>query len=294
MKVISLCDGHSCAKVSLDRAEIPVTDYYASEVNIHSEAVSKCNHANMLRMGDVKGISYKKGELKTERGNFYVGDVDLLIAGWPCKKTSSSQAKWGKRGLYGESALLYDILKLRDAVKPKNFFFENVFSMGESLQEECSKLIGVKPLVVDAVSFAPVSRKRLFWTDIPVTELPGERKDGVTLKDIIEDGYVDRDVSYAIDANYGKGSSLDLYYKWCRRQIVFTDENKQSFRILTPTEAEVLMGLPKGYTEYGYYMNGFKQVAKTNRYKMIGDGWHIDAVSYLLKFLKTGKQNDTI
>lgn len=48
---------------------------------------------------------------------------------------------------------------------------------------------------------------------------PEDRK--IFLSDIIEDGFVDRQKSYCIDANYFKGGNIEQYYTKSRRQLVF-------------------------------------------------------------------------
>jgi len=72
--------------------------------------------------------------------------------------------------------------------------------------------------MINSQDFSAHHRKRLYWTNIPIA--PYEDK-GIVLSDIIEDGMVDRDKSYCIDANYFKGGSMKMYYEKSRRQLVF-------------------------------------------------------------------------
>jgi site-specific DNA-cytosine methylase len=46
------------------------------------------------------------------------------------------------------------------------------------------------------------------------------------------------------------------------------------YRKLTPLECERLQTLPDNYTE---------GVSKTQRYKMIGNGWTVDVITHILK-----------
>ena len=57
MKVISLFDGMSCARIALDRANIPVTEYYSSEIDKYAIQVSKANYPGIIQLGDVQDIS---------------------------------------------------------------------------------------------------------------------------------------------------------------------------------------------------------------------------------------------
>lgn len=50
-----------------------------------------------------------------------------------------------------------------------------------------------------------------------------------------------------------------------------------SIRRLTPVECERLQGVPDNYTD---------SVSDTQRYKMLGNGWQVDTIVHLLKFLK--------
>ena len=50
-----------------------------------------------------------------------------------------------------------------------------------------------------------------------------------------------------------------------------------TWRKLTPIECERLQTLPDNYTE---------GVSKTQRYKMIGNGWTVDVIAHILKGIK--------
>lgn len=74
MNVLSLFDGMSCGQIALNRAGIRYDNYYASEIDKHSIAVTQKNYPNTIQLGDVTKI--KSSVLPT---------VDLLIAGSPCQ-----------------------------------------------------------------------------------------------------------------------------------------------------------------------------------------------------------------
>ena len=50
-----------------------------------------------------------------------------------------------------------------------------------------------------------------------------------------------------------------------------------TIRMLTPMEAERVMGLPDNYTD------GFR---RNERYRMIGNGWSVETVKYILGHIK--------
>ena len=52
------------------------------------------------------------------------------------------------------------------------------------------------------------------------------------------------------------------------------------YRYPTRDEAEIMQTVPIGYTDC---------VAKTNRYKMLGNGWTVDVIAHIFSFLKGGE-----
>lgn len=123
INVLSLFDGMSAGRIALERAGIPVNQYYASEIDKHAIKVSKTNWTDVVHIGDVTKVSYKDGVLHTENGDFNVGSIDLVIGGSPCQSISNL----GKgEGLDGKSGLFWHFHRLISEVNPKNFILENV------------------------------------------------------------------------------------------------------------------------------------------------------------------------
>ena len=167
MIILSLFDGISCAYEALVRAGIPITKYYASEVDKYAIEVSKKRHPDIVHLGDVKGVK--------------AFPVDLLIGGSPCQDLSV--AKKGRQGLDGErSKLFFEYVRLLDECKPKYFILENVASMSDDSRNLISLVMGVEPIMIDASLVSAQSRKRYFWTNIP-TSIPEDK--GIKLKDIL-------------------------------------------------------------------------------------------------------------
>ncbi len=59
-----------------------------------------------------------------------------------------------------------------------------------------------------------------------------------------------------------------------------------SIRRLTEIECERLQGFPDNWTKYGIYNGETKEIAKTNRYKLIGNAVTVDIVELIAKKLK--------
>ena len=220
LKIVSLCDGMSCGALALDtwleQQELTWDDieYHAFEIDKYADAVSRYNYPLMYRHGDAR--NYKK---------FIGEDIFLLMGGFPCQPYSFSgkgKATEDERDL---SNLIFDALK---ELKPKYFLFENV-PMKKEHQDRISEGIGVEPTMINSQDFSAHHRKRLYWTNIKIDGWHDLNQD-VSLKDILEDGFVDRDKSHCIDANYFKGGSMKMYKEKSRRQLVFDTEKKKGCR----------------------------------------------------------------
>ena len=175
MKILSLFDGISCARVALERAGIPVEAYYASEIDKYAIQISQKNYPDIKQIGNVTDFDDDFRKIVTP--------IDLLIGGSPCQDLSI--AKKNRKGLSGErSGLFWEYVRILKEVKPKWFILENVNSMPKEAKELITKTLGVEPIMIDAALVSAQRRKRLFWTNIPNVTLPEDR--GILLKDILE------------------------------------------------------------------------------------------------------------
>ena len=232
--VLSLFDWMSCGRLALERADIPVASYYASEIDKYAIKVSENNRPDVIQVGDVREIRVKSdikatGIVRRPDGdtNVYVGDtgLDLLIGGSPCQWFSSA----GK-GLNFEdprSKLFFEYVRVLNEAKPRYFLLENVKMKKERQNTISEHLFGIQPVEIDSALVSAQRRKRLYrvwkrnedWSYSQVIVNQPEDK-GILLKDIIDYGIVDQDKSYCIDANYAKGGNLKSYARG-RRQLVF-------------------------------------------------------------------------
>ena len=316
MKILSLFDGISCARVSLERAGIPVEEYYASEIDKYAIQVSRKNYPDIIQMGSVIDISAQHSEQfdnskqrKHHLVAFLGNEIDILIGGSPCQDLSI--AKKDRKGLDGErSGLFWEYVRILNEVKPKYFILENVASMPKEAKELISKTLGVEPIMINASLVSAQNRKRLFWTNIPNVTLPQDK--GILLKDILEENVDDKynvpnyqtnwNSDKPIDENSPKyktlriGGDIPTIYQWRRsywREM--SEQNKcptltsamgigggnvpvlDKIRKLTPIECERLQGLPDNYTD---------GVSNTQRYKALGNAFNVDVVAHILSFIK--------
>ena len=217
MNVLSLFDGMSCGRLALERAGFPVTNYFASEIDKYAITVARANFPDTVHLGDVTGVKTKNQMLVIphEDGNGHQ-KIDLLIGGSPCQGFSFA----GRQLNFDDprSKLFFEFVRLLKALKPKYFLLENV-NMKKEYQDVISDLLGCKPVDINSNRVSAQNRRRLYWTNIPVKSLPENKH--VYLKDILEDGFTDREKSHCIDANYFKGGNLKSYFEKNRRQLVF-------------------------------------------------------------------------
>ena len=310
MNVLSLFDGISCARVALDRLNIPVEVYYASEIDKYAMQISAKNYPDIIQLGSVTEIDGRP--LSTHEGG-----IDLLIGGSPCQDLSI--AKKNREGLKGNrSSLFYEYVRILKEVKPKYFILENVASMPKEAKEQITKQLGVEPIMINAALVSAQNRKRLFWTNIPNVDIPTDRE--IYLKDIIYENTDGADIQdYIVLDKHGikeklksntirvdgRGSGLHSKQNWDTIRIIQTPRGKNKggvkgldgktptltssswehnnklvvggiVRKLTPVECERLQGLPDNYTE---------GVSNTQRYKALGNAFNVDVVEHIISHL---------
>jgi DNA-cytosine methyltransferase len=183
MNVLSLFDGISCGRVALERAGIPVSNYYASEIDPYAIKVSESNYPDIIRLGDV-----------TKWGDWNLPRIDLLIGGSPCQGFSFS----GKQLAFDDprSKLFFEFVHILNHVKPKYFLLENVV-MKKEFEDIISEYLGAKPIRINSALLSAQTRKRLYWTNIPNVTQPEDK--GITWGDVRERG-VDSEKYYYTEA----------------------------------------------------------------------------------------------
>jgi len=207
MNILSLFDGISCGQIALERANIKYNKYFASEIDKYAIKITQKNYPNTIQLGDIN--NWKEWNLPK---------FDLIIGGSPCQGFSFA----GKQLNFEDcrSKLFFKFVDILKYYKPKYFLLENV-KMKKKWIEVISDCLGIEPIEINSSLVSAQNRRRLYWTNISNIRLPEDK--GVLLKDIIQDGIVDRDKSFCIDVNYYKGGNLFQYFKKHRRQLIFND-----------------------------------------------------------------------
>jgi DNA (cytosine-5)-methyltransferase 3A len=207
----------------------------------------------------------------------------------------------------GQSYLFWEFMRILNDIKPKYFLLENVM-MGEKWERILSRAIGVNPIEINSALVSAQNRRRLYWTNIgmkpaglfgdleSIIEQPKDRD--ILLKDILETEvdekyllsekavkmfkkYSDRKQSegcgFKFEPTVGNKKSKILTTKVGTR----TDDNyiivNSRIRRLLPIECERLQTVKDNYTNY---------VSDSQRYKMLGNGWTVDVITHIFKYLQ--------
>ena len=282
INVLSLFDGMSCGQIALNKLGVKYDSYYASEIDKFAISITKKNYPNTIHLGDVRDV--KGGDLPK---------IDLLFGGSPCQ--SFSNAGNGK-GFEGSSGIFWEYVRVLREVKPKYFMLENV-KMKKEWQDIITKELGVEPIAINSSLLSGQNRPRLYWTNIPGVEIPEDK--GIKLRDILEDdNLVDKQhlmtskaMIYMDGLRNGKQrwdyhkNPLDgkaacivaSFYKLSGLGVLDYRNLGKPCRRLTPVECERLQTVPDNYTE---------SASRTQRYKMIGNGWTVDVIAHIFSYMK--------
>ena len=269
INVLSLFDGMSCGQIALDKLGIEVDNYYASEVDKYAMQIAKKNYRNTIHVGDVTKVG----------GPNLLPKIDLLIGGSPCQGFSFA----GKQLNFEDprSKLFFEFVRILDESKPKYFLLENVL-MSKKSEDVITEMLGVHPIEINSALVSAQNRRRLYWTNIPILNLPEDKKiiDKRLLRWSRSTRYPKDGPSYIESRFYSDGKSNTLLTgKGCTTfssKTKIIDEACQ-LRDLTPIECERLQTVPDNYTE---------GVSNTQRYKMLGNGWTVDVISHIFKGMK--------
>ena len=314
MKILSLCDGMSCCHIALDKAGIPVDEYYAAEIKDIGIKATKDNYPDTIHIGDVNKISYKDGVLYTENGNYNVGHIDLVAFGSPCQSFSQAMKTNMRIGLKDKvrSGLFLECYRILKEVNPTYFLMENVGSMKIEDQKIVSEYMGVQPIRINSKLVAPALRDRLYWTNIHNVTQPEDN--GIKLRDILDDGWCDRDKARCLLVSDSRPLTTPIkmfhrYYSTGFSTLIFKSEEHYKACV---DEYEKLAGGKRKITaeeldDYDgnvfdgvRYMNS-NEIAKCQNVPikyldgltrnqiadLCGDGWTVDVITHIFKNLTT-------
>lgn len=311
MNILSLFDGISCCRVALERANIAVDKYYASEIDKHAITIAQKNYPSTIQLGDVT---------KWQDWNIDFASIDIVTAGFPCQAWSVAGKQLGDRDERG--ALFWTTLDIISHIKRLNpkviFLLENVKmkrEFEEYITHHTEQALGsVNKYLINSALVSAQNRQRYYWTNIVGVNQPEDKQ--LLLKNIIEDGlvFLEKEKSNfilklaslkaSIRKNIVKNNAEfpdNIPISVPPGSFIYTNHLGQNgklfkekaatlvcsasshcvtddlqIRKLTPIECERLQTLPDNYTE---------GISKAQRYKCLGNGWTVDVVAHIFKHI---------
>lgn len=267
INVLSCFDGMSCGQIALERAGIKVNNYFASEIDEKAIYITQKNFPNTKQLGSV-----------TELKGSDLPKIDLLFGGSPCQSFSS----FGNgKGFEGKSGLFWEFVRVLNEVKPTYFLLENVV-MKKEWEDIITEALGVEPIRINSNLFSAQNRPRIYWTNIPINELPKENK--TVVYDILEVPNFHNNYPKWLLGKFGNKTRLEqLWYAdgkascltsnmYKGQKSTFTKDMNENIHRLTVVECERLQTVPDNYTE---------GVSNTDRYKILGNGWTVDVIAHI-------------
>ena len=141
-----------------------------------------------------------------------------------------------------------------------------------------SEKLGVSAMRINSKLVSAQMRDRLYWFNWGV-EQPEDKC--IYLKDIIENGYVEKDKAWCMLESWNRFptnmESAKGRYKRSMMPIVFFNKSCQfedGWRELTISECEILQGLQPGYT---------KAITAKKAKGVLGNGWQAETVAHIFK-----------
>lgn len=248
MKVLSLFSGIGAFEKALQNIKYPYDVVNYCEIDKYaSKAYSLIHNIDEgFNLGDITKIDTES-----------IPDCDLATYGFPCQSISQAGKQEGffdKDGNVTRSGLFFEALRIIKAKQPKIAICENVKALTSK------KFVNEFKIVLESLEKAgynnywqilnardygiPQNRERIFIVSIrkDIDEgviFPPKQQLNIVLKDLLEttvdtkyylkDERIKKlklstpDISYCLDANYYKGTTIEQYEKKHRRQLVFEE-----------------------------------------------------------------------
>ena len=265
--MLSLFDGMSCGQIALRELGIPITCYYASEIDRFAIAQTQLNFHDTIQLGDIRNIEVDS--------ILQDGDIDLLIRGSPCQSFSFAGKRVGMKTteneeIYtlerylqlkqegfefeGQSYLFWEYMRILTELRRYNpnvlFLLENV-EMGKKWERVLSDAIGIRGVHINSALVSAQNRRRIYWTNIrvghsglfsePYSDIPQPADRGILLRDILEKEVDERYFLSDKMLSWLKGHSDKNNIKMT---LLGEDDTVQDVNLLCITEAT-----KKGYVE---------------------------------------------
>lgn len=194
------------------------------------------------------------------------------------------------------------------------FLYENNYSIHQNIKDEISKMLGVKPVMINSALVSAQNRKRCYWTNISNIHQPEDK--GILLIDILESGVSWQNKSYCMTASYNgavirntlerkqrtmiaEPVRIGEYGKGGQGQRIYSVRGKSVTLSANGGGRGAKTGLYKIDLPDGDYIirklipieaerlqtlpdNYTAGISNAQRYKCIGNGWTVDVIAHIL------------
>ncbi|CAE7643546.1 unnamed protein product [Symbiodinium necroappetens] len=160
---VSLFDGVAALMVALARLECCVIGYAASEMDKHSKRLIRTRWPGVMELGPVQHITDRVVQHLVACIGYR---IDFVLVGAALSN--------GRSGSLSDVVRIINLLKDAFAV-PVHFMVEHDINMSGEQLVEFSRLLEVKPYLVDAKHFTWIRKPSLFWVSWFITARDGEK-----------------------------------------------------------------------------------------------------------------------
>lgn len=228
VNVFSGFDGASGAQTGLRKAGVPISKYYASEIDKDAIGFTQHNYPETIQLGDIRNVDLSKLE-----------PMDYGFFGFPCQ-TLSSANHGGNIGLrdmttgkvlatldayeaakaagheLSSSSLFYEALKQAMVLQKRNpdvrLVFENVASMKPEFRDiidaNLKFYLDLDPSF-EMNTKGPTNRQRLLWTNAITRDDYNALSD--RMKQVMPNDIIDQNASHELSAKGVKDIQADLF-----------------------------------------------------------------------------------
>lgn len=230
INVVSLFNGMSTGHTALDNLNIPIGNYYSSEIKPHAIELTQYHYPNTIQVGNVE--NWKEWDIDWE-------SIDLVLSGSPCKDLSIAGKRKGING--SNSGLFWKFIEILNHIKTLNpnvlFFQENVGSAPKEDIGIMSRAMGIYPVRFNSSLVTAQLRDRYYWSNFKVTEfgmfgdlvtdIPAPKDRKIMFKDILENGYTNNEKSQALLESEAKTFGYKNMEKFTNLMKRRTEKGKQ-------------------------------------------------------------------
>lgn len=206
INVLSLFNGMNTGRQALENVGVDVGLYYSSEIKKPAITLTQHHFPDTIQLGNIE--NWRTWDIVWHM-------IDIVLSGSPCQDLSIAG---NRKGLKGERSGLFFVFveilnhinteRKKHGKKPAYFFQENVGSAPKLDVGIMSRALGVYPQRINSSLVTAQLRDRYYWSNIStkeqglfgevVTSVPVPKDRGIMFKDILTDGFTDREKAQSL------------------------------------------------------------------------------------------------